>query len=342
MGKSQRVLLLSNATSIHTARWLGELQARGYRVQLVDVSRRIPLPLWAPFLWLKALFALLFFRPDIVHAHYLTTYGIIAAFLPTRRLVVTLWGSDILVTAKNNNLAKKLSRFALKRAHSVFADGPILIQAADEIAKCESKCVLVHWGVSPVFHLNNVDVATYPVRFLSIRNHYAVYNIELIIDAFAKAFPDRRGVELIIAGGGELTASLKERTVKNGLNAVVRFTGMLNEQELAEQIRQSHVVISVPSSDGTAMSILESVACGRFVLCSDLVANRDFLGVNARYCRPENLEDLILSMKALQELGSNQLIELGRVANTALSSQVERKSQFDLVDRIYATVALST
>ena len=46
-------------------------------------------------------------KPDIVHAHILNHYGLMALFQPTP-LIVALWGSDVMLALNSKNLFKKL------------------------------------------------------------------------------------------------------------------------------------------------------------------------------------------------------------------------------------------
>ncbi|HKG79788.1 MAG TPA: glycosyltransferase family 4 protein, partial [Pyrinomonadaceae bacterium] len=48
----------------------------------------------------------------------------------------------------------------------------------------------------------------------------------------------------------------------------VRFVGAIPHDEMADYYRLADVTVSIPSSDGTPMSVLESMACGTPVLVS--------------------------------------------------------------------------
>ena len=102
--------LLGDANSPHTRRWALEMRARGWRVSLVTarpepldgVEQRTLLPVRRSTDWLLRAGAtrrhVRDLAPDIVHAHYLTSYGYLAARCGRHPLVMTAWGSDLLVT----------------------------------------------------------------------------------------------------------------------------------------------------------------------------------------------------------------------------------------------------
>jgi glycosyltransferase involved in cell wall biosynthesis len=48
--------------------------------------------------------------------------------------------------------------------------------------------------------------------------------------------------------------------------------------ELAQLLGQAAVYVSVPSSDGTSVSLLEAMTAGAYPIVSDLAANREWVG----------------------------------------------------------------
>ena len=110
MADAPHLCLLGDANSPHTRRWALEMRARGWRVSLVTarpepldgVEQRILAPVQRQTDWLlrtsAAQRAVRELAPDIVHAHYLTSYGYLAARCDRHPLVMTAWGSDLLVT----------------------------------------------------------------------------------------------------------------------------------------------------------------------------------------------------------------------------------------------------
>ena len=54
--------------------------------------------------------------PDIVNAHYATSYGTVAALAGLKNSIVSVWGSDIYVFPKKSPLHRLLLKFSLARA----------------------------------------------------------------------------------------------------------------------------------------------------------------------------------------------------------------------------------
>ncbi|MEZ5608242.1 MAG: glycosyltransferase [Burkholderiaceae bacterium] len=68
--------------------------------------------------------------PDIVHAHYITSYGYLAARCGRHPLVLTAWGSDLLVTPQASPWMRWLTGWILRRADLITGDSASLMDAA--------------------------------------------------------------------------------------------------------------------------------------------------------------------------------------------------------------------
>ena len=63
-------------------------------------------------------------------------------------------------------------------------------------------------------------------------------------------------------------ARVREIVSRGSASDRVRFTGAIPHDEMPDYYRFADVTVSIPSSDGTPMSVLESMACGTPVLVS--------------------------------------------------------------------------
>ncbi|MFN4117043.1 MAG: glycosyltransferase, partial [Inhella sp.] len=127
--------LLGDASHVHLRRWADAMLARGWRVSVVSAlplaqagTEQIALPMVSRSSdWLfrvgAARRAIAQLKPDLLHAHYVTSYGYLAARaaggLP---LVMTAWGSDLLVTPKESRLKRALTGWTLRQADAITGD----------------------------------------------------------------------------------------------------------------------------------------------------------------------------------------------------------------------------
>src|SRR5690348_12064120 len=124
-----RIMLLSDALSTHTQRWCSAWVERGHEVHLVSF-RKANLPgITFHKLSTYGLGRLGYFlaiprlrrleravRPDITHANYVTSYGFLAAAAGLVPLVITAWGTDVLISPWKSRFYFHLARYALAKA----------------------------------------------------------------------------------------------------------------------------------------------------------------------------------------------------------------------------------
>ena len=283
--------LLGDASSVHLQRWAREMLLRGLRVSVVTARpapiegvEQIVLPAVArssDWLWRvgAAQRAVRRLAPDIVHGHYITSYGFLAARCGRHPLVLTAWGSDVLVTPHKNALLRALTGWTLRQADLVTGDSADLVAA---LATYRPKYVpqLVHWGVDLDRFAPTLWAAKPRFEIVSLRNwepNYRIGHIVQALDLLRARLPEA-ALHLHLLGGGpgqgELTSKVRDQKLQDNIT----LHGRLDDAGMAAVLARCKVSVSVPVSDATSVSVLESMACGLAVVASDLPANRQWLG----------------------------------------------------------------
>ena len=119
------------------------------------------------------------------------------------------------------------------------------------------------------------------------------------------------------------------------LEGVVHFHGMVDEDEMARLVNEAHVSVSIPRSDATSVSLLESMAAGLPVVVSDLPANRQWVdasgGVLIDPRDDEALAQVLLDLLDAPELALSQ----GRRNREKVHPAASRRAQMDRMDALY-------
>jgi glycosyltransferase involved in cell wall biosynthesis len=215
-----RIATLSNASVVHTHRWVEHFRGRGHEVALWSLEdgpaalgarplprARLPgvfrYPLAAPALR-RALDA---FAPDVVDAHYVPNYGLLGALARRRPLVVSAWGSDLLVAGARDPFQRARARFVLRRADHVLVDAENLAAAAVALGAPRERVTCIPWGV---------DLARYrpaPVRepglLLSTRMHEPVYDLPAILHGVRPVLERDARARLVVVGDGSRRRALE-------------------------------------------------------------------------------------------------------------------------------------
>ncbi|HSM20776.1 MAG TPA: glycosyltransferase, partial [Rubrivivax sp.] len=218
----RHLCLLGDANSVHLRRWAQEMLARGWRVSVVTarpepidgVEQRVLAPVSRQTDWLWRARAarrhVQSLAPDIVHAHYVTSYGFLAARCGRHPLVMTAWGSDLLVTPRHSALLRWLTGWTLQRADLVTGDSHDLVAAADAYG-LRRAAVRIHWGADTARFRPAPWAGKRGFGIASLRAWDDNYRIHVIVNALARwleASPEAPA-HLHLLGGGPREAELR-------------------------------------------------------------------------------------------------------------------------------------
>ncbi|MHB1653256.1 MAG: glycosyltransferase [Desulfitobacteriaceae bacterium] len=291
-----RLCFLGDAGSIHLQRWLAFFAAAGHQVDVVSFRPcsvpGVKVHLLASgtggrIAYLKGMTRIRRIlgeiRPDILHAHYATSFGLLAVLSGFHPLVVSAWGSDVLVAPEKSFWLRKIVQHVLHQADALTSDSSYMSSRMEELLNGEKKRLMtVTMGVSREWFQSLPDPSKSPWQVLSLRGHQEIYNIDVVIRSMAEVVKTLPQAKLVVAGEGPKTPSLKSLTATLGLKRNIDFVGQLPHAQVQAYLNESAVSVSVPSSDATAVSLLETMACGSFPVLSDVPANKEWIedGVN--------------------------------------------------------------
>lgn len=216
------------------------------------------------------------YQPDIIHAHFINEAGWLAAASGCRPLMISAWGSDIYRAPFESRLARVLNPWAVRSADFVTCDSADQARVLRSWGVSAGKVAVVGWGVDrDVFH-PGVDGAGLKARLgipansavvLSPRQWLPNSNIEVVIAAHAKLAAD---VFLILkrlprsehGRGGAVETAIAASPARDR----IRVVDEIDESELPALYAAADVVVSLCTTDGTPVSLLEAMALGRPVV----------------------------------------------------------------------------
>ena len=176
------------------------------------------------------------------------------------------------------------------------------------------------------------------IEWLSLRSWEPNYHIDRIIDAYASArrqAPERIG-RLHLLGGGSLEPRLRAQVQALGLDDCIIFHGRKNETAMRAIMQQCDVSVSVPESDATSVSVLESMSCGLAMLVSDLPANRQWVDAQGGVVVPtRDTSALSHAMLELAGLGADERLAMGAHNRKLVLAKASRRLQMDLMFKLY-------
>lgn len=269
-----KILMLADSRSIHTRRFLSELRNQNCRVLLASLergstphyrlSRYGPSPMHYVLAVPQLRRLVKRFRPDIINAHYASGYGTLASFLSTdtnRRIVMNLWGSDILLVPHKSALHRWKTKRALGAADLVIADSQYLKSKAVEL-KRPIRFSVIPWGIEEsALEFARLDrTFKRPLKIIVPRLHEAIYNNEFIFDSL-RPLIEKGEIEITFSSAGTLFTKFKERaTALTGKG--VNLYAPMDRIDFLRFMSGHDVYLSNATHDSSPVSLIEAMALG--------------------------------------------------------------------------------
>lgn len=294
-----RICFLGWGDHVHLERWANWFAKKGHDISVISVSKSgryepgvrcyslerigrisIRLQRFAVWILIRAI------KPDLLHVHWVHFTGLLDGIWDGP-LVVTAWGSDIYRTKPLPDHDTELPK-ALQRADLITADSADLCARTMELAGLPSaRCEIIQWGVDtdlfrPYSRSRSVDVCPDSIArtVLSPRHFTPLYNLDVVVNAFNLAkqrFPDLRLIMKRYAHQADYSTLIENMIANQGLSDSVSIAERVDYDKMPEYYRSGSIVISIPSSDATPMSVLEAMACGCIPIVSDLPSLREWI-----------------------------------------------------------------
>lgn len=233
-------------------------------------------------------------QPTVINAHFITSYGTVACLASIiagykGKVVLSAWGTDILVTPWKNKVYFYLTKFVLQRASLVTSDSEYMSDKIMEISS-NTKVMTFPFGVEKLPDMEYTDKDD--TLFFSNRALEENYNIDVVIKLFYELYKQDNRRKLVIAHNGTQKDYLVGLTDSLGLSDNVKFVGYLTAEQMAEYYKKSRYFVSIPTSDATSVSLLEAMAYGCIPIVSDLPANREWIieGENGIIYKNNNMD----------------------------------------------------
>ncbi len=258
--------------------------------------------------------------PDVVHAHFLVEHGFYGALANVHPYVVTAWGSDVLVEPERDRVSRMIARWTMGRADLLTSNNQYMAERMIALGARRDRVEIVTLGADRYVldaHERSANVRPHepsrPPVILSTRAHEPLYNIEEIFDAYEIVRDSRPDARLVVAHEGPQTGKLRQRAQASA--GQIEFLGHVGREAFRDALTDAEVFVSVPSSDGTSVALLQAMAAGCFPIVSDLPTQRELIddGVNGLRV-PLHRPDL-LAAAILRALGDPELRRSAAAAN---------------------------
>jgi glycosyltransferase involved in cell wall biosynthesis len=300
-----KICYIANPNIAHTQRWSGFFASSGYEVHLIGEHKpsRKPAPgvvfhdLTAYTNLRKVRYALWSLitrriireiQPDILQAIGIASAGWLGAASGFYPFIATSLGSDLLLLNRRSWLHRQLSMWVLNKADSVVCVSKQLTRRAIALGVESDKLETIFPGIDTEIYAPLDDRQTVRRKLglgqesvvISIRAMNWLYNPLDIAQAIPLVLDKAPQTRFLIftynqdpALFSQFKAQITERGCEQAVTYIPEITG---DRAIAEYYQAADIAVSVPSSDGTPSSVLESMACKTALVLSDLPTLHDW------------------------------------------------------------------
>jgi glycosyltransferase involved in cell wall biosynthesis len=226
------------------------------------------------------------------------------------------WAWDLQMSKRQGADVKKKLQKALTSSELVLVDNPSLLKEFDVLGEHPKETLCLPYGIELVqypFREQVYETSNTPLLY-SNRQWEDLYRVDLLLEAAEEL--DKRGYDfnLVLANDGSLRQSLMEKFRKLFDSGVCEWIGRVSSDENAKRLEKSDLYISVAKSDGSSLSLLESMAIGIPVLVTDNSSNREWItdGESGYLFAGDSIFSLADKVTQVSSLGSKEIITKAR------------------------------
>lgn len=353
-----KLCILANAASSHTEKWALELARRGWDIDIITfLPATIPnvrVHVVPSFFSKKADVILRQrwitrkveeLKPDLVHAHYASSFGFLGALADKHPLIISAWGSDIFSFPRKSFLHRALLKWALKQADVLCSTSRIMAEEMKYYLEPGRKIEVIPFGVdverfAPPPKESREDT---PVVFGVAKYLQPVYGLDILIKAFAileKRLPGK--VLLRIAGEGSEGKRLSQVAKRLGIENKVEWPGFIPNREVAEFYQGLDVVVVPSHQESFGVTAVEGSACARPIIASnvgglpEVVVDKE----TGLLVPPGNVEELASAMEFLT-LHPEERNRLGQAGREFVLKHYNWQENVSEMERVYLELLYS-
>lgn len=354
-----KICYLSDANSIHTKKWCQFFKTKGYDIHVISLndgeidgvtvhSLKIQLENVRNGSFMSKLQYLTYtgkvralvneIKPDILHAHYATSYAFLAGATNFHPYVISVWGSDVYDFPKQNILCRKFVERNLSKADVLLSTSKVM---AEETKKYTNKSIeITPFGVDiNLFKPNNNKYDDREgIVIGTIKALETKYGIEYLVRAFGSLTKKYENIYLEVGGIGSQKEYLDNLCKELNIENKVKFLGFITQGEVVQSFNRFDIAVfpSTLDSESFGVAAVEAQACGTPAIVSNVggLPEATCPGKSSIIVSKENVFEL---EKAIEKLIIDEelRISMGKFGRQFVIDNYNIKDNFNKVDNMY-------
>lgn len=211
-------------------------------------------------------------KPDIINAHYASSYGTLAAISGLNNYIVSVWGSDVYEFPRKSFLHRMLLKYSLNSAKCIFSTSKAM---AKETRKYTSKKIYITpFGVDMTLFNPDKRTRTGDNEFVigTVKRLEPKYGVDYFLRAVKIVREKRPDINLKVRIAGKGTHGLEYKKLAKSLRIddIVIWLGFISQSEAAKEWANMDCGIIFSESESFGVSAVEAQAAGTPVIISDI------------------------------------------------------------------------
>lgn len=211
-------------------------------------------------------------KPDIINAHYASSYGTLAALAGLKNHIVSVWGSDVYDFPRKSIFHKKLLEFSLNSARCIFSTSKAMAKETQKYTK--KNIFITPFGVDMDLFSPEKRERTNDGKFIigTVKKLEPKYGIDYFLKAVRIVKEKRPDIplEVRIAGKGDYELQYHQLAKELGIDDIVKWLGFISQEKAAKEWANMDCGIIYSESESFGVSAVEAQASGIPVIISDI------------------------------------------------------------------------
>jgi len=361
-----KVMLLADPYSAHIIKWANGLYRKGIEVSIFGLSEyhpeeydsgiKIRLFKVPQFIkWrtdgsvLKSTYILSLpklrrfireIRPDILHAHTASSYGMLGAYSGFHPFIISVWGNDVFNFPRKGKFFRNLLISNLSKADCILSTSHFM--AAETKNYTPKQIDVVPFGIDPYIftpkEFSRKDIVIGTIK--SMEHKYGVLELMKAFNIVKTKHPDMP-LKLLLVGRGSLIDRLKTLAKELNIHEITEITGFIGYNNVPEYHNKIDIAVfpSTEESETFGVAVLEASACEKPVIVSCIGGLREVVedNVTGMLVPPQDINKLADAIEKLV-LDKNLRIKLGTAGRQRVISKFNFNDNLDTMIAVYNKV----
>ncbi len=353
------ICYLADASNPHTIKWCNFFKNKGYDIHVISLNdgdiegvtvhkfsfNVKELKNKSPFKKAKYITAISEIKkivnkikPDILHAHYASSYGLIGSLLNYHPYVISVWGTDIYEFPNGGFIQNKIIRYNLKKADYIFSTSKDMARETNKYTN--KKIYITPFGVDMDFFRKIETNKKNKFTIGTVKTLEKKYGIDYLIKGFKLVKENNHeDIVLKIAGSGSQMDNLVNLVDELDLKDSVEFLGRIPLNQVAEVFNTFDIAVFPSLRESFGVAAIEAQSCEVPVIVSNVGGHPEVVidgetGIVINPKSPEEIRDAILKLLEDEKLREN----IGKKGRKFIKENYEVNSNFNDIDKIYKKI----